>query len=112
MAEALFLYFFVDIASPLSNGELGLKTIYLGNLPTTASEDDVKTLFGRHGEVAKVSLITDRETGQPRGFGFVEMESEAADKAIEALDGCDFGGRTLRVNEARDRGARPPRRSW
>ena len=89
-----------------------MKTIYLGNLSIAASEDDVKTLFGQHGEVAKVSLITDRETGQPRGFGFVEMESEGAAKAIEALDGCEFGGRTLRVNEARDRGARPPRRSW
>lgn len=89
-----------------------MKTIYLGNLPTSASEEDVRNLFGQHGDVAKVSLITDRETGQPRGFGFVEMESEAAAKAIEALDGCEFGGRTLRVNEARDRGARPPRRSW
>jgi RNA recognition motif-containing protein len=89
-----------------------VKTIYLGNLPFEASEDDVRELFNPHGEVANVSLITDRETGRPRGFGFVEMEPEAADRAIEALDGTDFGGRTLRVNEARDRGARPPRRSW
>ena len=89
-----------------------MKTIYLGNLPVSASENDVKDLFGNYGEVASVTLITDRETGSPRGFGFVEMESEAAVRAIEALDGTDFGGRTLRVNEARDRGARPPRRSW
>lgn len=89
-----------------------MKTIYLGNLPITASEDDVRELFGQHGDVASVSLINDRETGRPRGFGFVEMEPEAAVKAIEALDGTDFGGRSLRVNEARDRGARPPRRSW
>ena len=89
-----------------------MKTIYLGNLPFSASEDDIRKLFGRHGEVAGVSLITDRETGSPRGFGFVEMEPEAAARAIEALDGAEFGGRTLRVNEARDRGARPPRRSW
>ncbi len=89
-----------------------MKTIYLGNLPLMASEDDVRELFGQHGDVANVSLINDRETGRPRGFGFVEMEPEAAMKAIEALDGTDFGGRALRVNEARDRGARPPRRSW
>ena len=89
-----------------------MKTIYLGNLPLSASEDDVKGLFGQHGEVARVSLVTDRETGRPRGFGFVEMEPEAAAKAIEALDGTDFEGHILRVNEARDRGARPPRRSW
>ena len=89
-----------------------MKTIYLGNLPVSASENDVKDLFGNYGEVVSVTLITDRETGSPRGFGFVEMESEAAARAIEALDGTDFGGRTLRVNEARDRGARPPRRSW
>jgi RNA recognition motif-containing protein len=89
-----------------------LKTIYLGNLPLSISADEVKDLFGQHGEVVKVSLITDRETGRPRGFGFVEMEPAAAARAIAALDGCEFGGRTLRVNEARDRGARPPRRSW
>jgi RNA recognition motif-containing protein len=89
-----------------------MKTIYLGNLPFTVTEDEVRDLFGQHGEVASVILVTDRETGKPRGFGFVEMEPEAADRAIGALDGSDFGGRSLRVNEARDRGARPPRRSW
>ncbi len=88
------------------------KTIYLGNLPFNATEDDIRDLFGAHGAVSSVSLINDRETGRPRGFGFVEMEPEAADRAIAALDGSEFGGRTLRVNEARDRGARPPRRSW
>ena len=89
-----------------------MKTIYLGNLPFSTSEDEVKELFGQHGEVGSVSLVTDRDTGRPRGFGFVEMEPEAANKAIDALDGVDFGGHILRVNEARDRGARPPRRSW
>ena len=89
-----------------------MKTIYLGNLPLSASENEVLDLFSRHGEVGKVTLVTDRETGRSRGFGFVEMDPEAADKAIDALDGADFEGRTLRVNEARDRGARPPRRSW
>ncbi len=89
-----------------------MKTIYLGNLPFTASEDDVRELFGQHGPVSSVSLVNDRETGRPRGFGFVEMDPEAAIKAIEALDGTEFEGQTLRVNEARDRGARAPRRSW
>ena len=89
-----------------------MKTIYLGNLPLSVSENEVLDLFSRHGEVGKVTLVTDRETGRSRGFGFVEMDPEAADKAIDALDGADFEGRTLRVNEARDRGARPPRRSW
>ena len=89
-----------------------MKTIYLGNLPLTATEDEVRDLFGQHGDVSNVSLVNDRETGRPRGFGFVEMAPEAADRAIDALDGYDFGGRNLRVNEARDRGARPPRRSW
>jgi RNA recognition motif-containing protein len=89
-----------------------MKTIYVGNLPFSATEEQVRELFGAHGDVEKVSLITDRETGRPRGFGFVEMAAEAADKAIAALDGYEMDGRTLRINEARDRGARPPRRSW
>ena len=89
-----------------------MKTIYVGNLPFDASEDDIQQLFGQHGEVGAVKLISDRETGRPRGFGFVEMEPESAASAIAALDGNEYGGRTLRVNEARERGARPPRRSW
>jgi RNA recognition motif-containing protein len=89
-----------------------MKTIYLGNLPFEATEDDVRNLFAAHGEVAGVSLICDRETGRPRGFGYVEMSPEDADRAIDALDGTEYGGRHLRVNEARDRGARAPRRSW
>ena len=89
-----------------------MKTIYLGNLPFSTTEDQVAELFGQHGVVQKVSLVNDRETGRSRGFGFVEMSVEAADRAIDALDGVDYQGHTLRVNEARDRGARPPRRSW
>ncbi len=89
-----------------------MKTIYLGNLPFTATEDHVAKLFSQHGEVDKVSLVSDRETGESRGFGFVEMPVEDADRAIDALDGFEYEGRTLRVNEARDRGARSPRRSW
>jgi len=89
-----------------------LKTIYVGNLPFNSSEDEVRELFAQHGDVQSVKLITDRETGRPRGFGFVEMENDAAMAAISKLDGTEFGGRTLRVNEARDRGERPRRRSW
>nr|MEE4267541.1 RNA-binding protein [Candidatus Krumholzibacteria bacterium] len=89
-----------------------MRTIYVGNLPLEASEEDVRELFAQFGEVAKVSLIFDRETGTPRGFGFVEMPPELASAAIDALDGADFRGRNLRVNESRDKGARPPRREW
>jgi len=88
-----------------------MKTIYVGNLPFSASESEIEALFAQHGNVHSVKLINDRETGRPRGFGFVEMEAAGADKAIEALDGKDFGGRNLRVNEAQERKpSRPPRR--
>ena len=86
-----------------------MKTIYVGNLPFDASEDDVRELFSQHGTVYSVKLISDRETGRPRGFGFVDMEPQHASAAIEALNGHDFQGRTLRVNEARERQNRPPR---
>jgi RNA recognition motif-containing protein len=78
------------------------KRIYVGNLPFTASEDEVRELFEAFGTVTSVSLITDRETGRPRGFGFVEME-DGADEAISSLDGNDMGGRPLKINEARPR---------
>ena len=83
--------------------------IYIGNLPFTSGEEDVRQLFATYGNVVSVGLPTDRETGRPRGFGFVEMSNEDAQKAIEALDGQTFGGRTLRVNEARPRGDRGDR---
>jgi RNA recognition motif-containing protein len=89
-----------------------VRTIYVGNLPFDTTEDDLRDLFRQYGEVSKVSLVNDRETGRSRGFGFVEMPLDQALEAIDALDGHDFGGRNLRVNEARDRGARPPRREW
>ena len=78
--------------------------IYVGNLSYESEESDVETLFANYGEVLSVALPTDRETGRPRGFGFVEMSSEDAASAIAALNGTDFGGRTLNVNEARPRG--------
>lgn len=79
------------------------KTIYVGNIPFTVTEDEIRTLFESHGTVNDVKLITDRGTGRFRGFGFVEMEDEDADKAISELDGKEFGGRVMRVNEARER---------
>lgn len=87
-----------------------VKSIYVGNLPWSATEEEVRTLFQEFGDVSSVKLIEDRETGRPRGFGFVEMEDEEASKAIESLEGQEFGGRSLRVSEAKPREPRPPRR--
>lgn len=78
--------------------------IYVGNLPFSASESEVRELFAQHGTVESVSLITDRETGRPRGFGFVEMSRADATRAIQNLNGRELGGRALRVNEAQERG--------
>ncbi len=77
--------------------------IYVGNLPSTANEDSVRALFAAHGPVETVSLVSDRDTGQPRGFGFVQMASADAAKAVIALNGHAFGGRPLKVNEAQER---------
>jgi RNA recognition motif-containing protein len=80
------------------------KKIYIGNLPFSSTEDELRTVFERHGRVESVNVITDRDSGRPRGFAFVEMdEASAADDAIRALDGSELGGRSLRVNEAQDR---------
>ena len=76
--------------------------IYVGNLPYNASEEGLEGVFGAPGTVSRVKIITDRETGRSRGFGFVEMDDEAEGKAaIEALNGSEMDGRTLVVNEAR-----------
>ncbi len=77
--------------------------LYVGNLPFSATEDGVRTLFSTHGTVEKVSLINDRDTGRPRGFGFVEMSNSDASRAMQALNGRDFDGRSLKVNEAQDK---------
>ncbi|MEI8093968.1 MAG: RNA-binding protein [Spirochaetales bacterium] len=85
------------------------KKIYVGNLNYRTTAEGLQGLFSRYGEVAGVSLVTDRETGQPRGFAFVEMAAaEAATQAIADLDGKEFEGRRLRVNEAVNK-PRPPR---
>jgi RNA recognition motif-containing protein len=89
------------------------KRIYVGNLPFSATEDEVRNMFEAHGSVNSVSLITDRESGRPRGFGFVEMDDdEAADSAISALHQTEMDGRNLNVNEARPRESRPQRGGW
>lgn len=77
--------------------------LYVGNLPFTCTTDEMRDLFEQHGTVTDVHLPTDRETGRPRGFGFVEMDDAGAEAAIAALDGANFGGRPLRVNAARPR---------
>jgi RNA recognition motif-containing protein len=77
--------------------------LYVGNLPFTATEDAVRNLFVPHGSVEKVSIINDRDTGRPRGFGFVEMSNADASRAMQALNGTDFEGRALRINEAQER---------
>ena len=86
-----------------------MTTIYVGNLPFSATEDEVRSLFEKHGKVESVKLINDRETGRPRGFAFVDMSSSDAQTAIAQMNGFNMGGRPLRVNEAqeRPRGPRP-----
>jgi len=79
-----------------------MKNIFVGNLSFSATEESVRSLFETHGAVERVSIVTDRDTGQPRGFGFVEMTNDSdAEKAIAALNGTALGGRDLNVNEAR-----------
>ena len=80
-----------------------MTTLYVGNLPFTATDAIVRDLFAQHGTVEKISLINDRDSGSPRGFGFVEMSSADAPRAMKALNGSEFGGRSLRVTEALDR---------
>ncbi len=80
-----------------------MKKIYVGNLPWNTTEEDLKALFATYGAVESAAVVSDRETGRSRGFGFVEMAPADADKAIGELDGRDHGGRALRVNEALDK---------
>jgi len=82
------------------------KKLYVGNLPFSVAAAELRKQFGRHGTVERVSVITDRETGRPRGFAFVEMGAKGADDAMRGLDGNQLGGRALRVSEAQERGGR------
>ncbi|MGQ9484275.1 MAG: RNA recognition motif domain-containing protein [Desulfosoma sp.] len=84
--------------------------LYVGNLAYSVTEDDLRAAFAKYGEVSSVNIIVDRQTGQSKGFGFVEMPQNAdADKAIKALNGADLKGRTLKVNQAKPRPSRPSR---
>jgi RNA recognition motif-containing protein len=85
------------------------KSLYVGNLPWSATEEGIRGLFAEHGNVLSVKLISDRETGRARGFGFVEMEDADAAGAVQALNGALYEGRNLRVNEAQPKDSRPPR---
>jgi RNA recognition motif-containing protein len=88
-----------------------MKKIYVGNLPWSATDASLKEAFSAFGEVQSASVVTDRETGRSRGFGFVEMDGADAEKAIRELDGRDLDGRAMRVNEARPK-ERRERSSW
>ena len=86
--------------------------IYVGNLPYNLTDDDLRAAFSEFGEVSSASIIMDRMSGQSKGFGFVEMpDNSAADEAIEALNESALNGRNIKVNQARPRGERSPRRS-
>lgn len=81
-----------------------MKKIYVGNLPFSVNDTELRSMFEAHGQVASASVVMDRETGRPRGFGFVEMSDDGeADQAINAMNGKEIGGRALTVNEARPR---------
>lgn len=80
-----------------------MKSIYVGNLPYTATEEELRDLFSDFGNVHEVRIMSDRETGRPRGFAFVRMQDQEADAAIRGLNGKDMGGRALRINEAEER---------
>jgi cold-inducible RNA-binding protein len=84
-----------------------VKNIFVGNLNFKTTEDDLRKMFEPYGPVDRISILTDRDTGRSRGFGFVEMANDGdGDKAIAALNGADVGGRKLNVNEARPKGER------
>ena len=89
-----------------------MKKIYVGNLPWGIADAELKDFFANYGTVHSAVVITDRETGRSRGFGFVEMDPADAEKAIREADGKDMGGRSLRVNEAQERQRRPQRDRW
>ncbi len=85
-----------------------MKNLYVGNLPHSTTEDELRNLFQAHGAMERVSMVTDRETGRSRGFAFVEMtDAGEAEKAIAALNGTELGGRALKINEAKPKTDRP-----
>ena len=89
-----------------------MKKIYVGNLPWGIADAELKDYFSTYGTVHSAAVITDRETGRSRGFGFVEMDPADADNAIRETDGKELSGRALRVNEAQERQPRPQQDRW
>ncbi|MFO1406262.1 MAG: RNA-binding protein [Steroidobacteraceae bacterium] len=86
-----------------------MTTLYVGNLPFSATDVELRNLFAQHGTVESAKVVTDRQTGRSRGFGFVDMPPADAEGAIKHLNGHEMNGRPLAVNEARERAPRPPR---
>jgi len=85
-----------------------MKNLYVGNLPHSTTESELRTVFEAHGAVEKVNIVTDRDTGRARGFAFVEMtDAGEAEKAVAALNGTELGGRALKINEAKPKTDRP-----
>jgi RNA recognition motif-containing protein len=93
----------VSFSFNLSGEYSAVTKLYVGNLPFSATDEAVRTLFSAHGTVETVALISDRDSGRPRGFGFVEMSNADASRAMQALNGTDFEGRSLKVSEAQER---------
>ena len=93
----------LSVFSLISASTSEVTKLYVGNLPFNATEEALRALFAPHGTVEKISLITDRDTGRARGFGFVEMSNADASRAMQALNGTDFDGRALKINEAQDK---------
>lgn len=85
--------------------ESGTKTVYVGNLPFSAGKEEVTTLFAPYGKVIEVRMVRDRRSRRSKGYGFVEMAAADADRAIQSLNGTDYAGRTLRLNEAKEKGS-------
>jgi RNA recognition motif-containing protein len=98
-------------AGTIQRRRIRVTRIYCGNLPFSTTDVELRNLFSEFGTVNDASIVSDRETGRSRGFGFVDMEPDGAGAAIEALDGKDYKGRNLKVNEARPREERPPQRN-
>ncbi len=88
------------------------RNIYVGSLPLDADEDELRALFAPYGEILSLHLVRDRESGQSRGFGFVKLDPAAVQAAVDDLDGLELRGCRVRVNVARDKGARAPRRRY
>ena len=100
--EPSWIRFLLRVASHSNRKEIVLTNIFVGNLDFGATEDSIRALFEAHGAVERVSIVTDRDTGRSRGFGFVEMtDASEAQRAIAALNGAKLGGRALNINEAR-----------